>query len=100
MRCVCALEEARVVCGVALAAGKLVHARQHAWQDLVPVWHGGLSKRKLFILQIRLSLFRLSSFGGNLRLEVVFVVVVFIVSFVLCVVSIERNLWFEFVHDL
>ena len=47
-----------------------------------------------------LSLFQLSSFDGNLRLKVVFVVVVFVVLFVLCVVSIERNLWFGFVHDL
>ena len=47
-----------------------------------------------------LSLFWLSSFDGNLRLEVVFVDVVFVVSFVLCVVSIERSWWFEVVHDL
>ena len=47
-----------------------------------------------------LSLFRLSSFDGNLRLEVVFVDVVFVVLFVLCVVSIERSWWFEVVHDL
>ena len=39
-----------------------------------------------------LSPFRLSSFNGNLRQEGVFVVVVFVVLFVLCVVSIERNL--------
>ena len=47
-----------------------------------------------------MSRFQLSSFDGNLRLKVVFVVVVFVVLFVLCVVSIEHNLWFEFVHDL
>ena len=46
-----------------------------------------------------MSRVRLSSFGGNLHPKVVFVVVVFVVSFVLCVVSIERNLWFEFDHD-
>ena len=47
-----------------------------------------------------MSWFWLSSFDGNLRPKVVFVVVMFVVSFVLCVVSIEHNLWFEFVHDL
>ena len=47
-----------------------------------------------------LSLFRLSSFDGNLRLEVLFVDVVFVVSFVLCVVSIERSWWFEIVHGV
>ena len=46
-----------------------------------------------------LSLFRLSSFDGNLRLEVLFVGVVFVVLFVLCVMSIERSWWFEIVHD-
>ena len=46
-----------------------------------------------------LSLFRLSSFGGNLCLEVLFVGVVFVVFSVLCVVSIERSWWFEIVHD-
>ena len=46
-----------------------------------------------------LSLFRLLSFDGNLRLEVLFVGVLFVVSFVLCVVSIERSWWFEIVHD-
>ena len=47
-----------------------------------------------------MSQFRLSSFDGNLRPKVVFVVVVFVVLFVLCVVSIGHNLWFVFVHDL
>ena len=47
-----------------------------------------------------LLLFRLSSFDGNLRREVIFVDVVFVVLFVLCVVSIERSWWFEIVHDL
>ena len=47
-----------------------------------------------------MSRFWLSLFDGNLCPKVVFVVVVFVVLFVLCVVSIERNLWFEFVHDL
>ena len=45
-----------------------------------------------------LSLFRLSSYGGNLRLEVLFVGVVFVVLFVLCVVSIDRSWWVEIVH--
>ena len=47
-----------------------------------------------------LSLFRLSSFDGNLRLEVVFVDVVFVVLFVLCVVSIDRSWWVEIVHGV
>ena len=52
------------------------------------------------VVECCLSRFGLSSFDGNLRLKVVFVVVVFGVSFVLCVVSIGHNLWFVFVHDL
>ena len=44
--------------------------------------------------------FQLSSFGGNLCPKVVFVVVVFVVSFVLYVVSTKRNSWFGFVRGL
>ena len=40
--------------------------------------------------------FRLSSYG-NLRLEVLFVGVLFVVLFVLCVVSIDRSWWIGFV---
>ena len=41
--------------------------------------------------------FRLSSYG-NLRLEVLFVGVLFVVLFVLCVVSIGRSWWIDIVH--
>ena len=43
--------------------------------------------------------FRLSSYG-NLRLEVLFVDVLFVVLFVLCVVSIDRNWWIDIVHGV
>ena len=47
-----------------------------------------------------LSLFWLSPFDGNLRLELLFVGVVFVVLFVLCVVSIDRSRWVEIVHGV
>ena len=43
--------------------------------------------------------FRLSSYG-NLRLEVLFVDVLFVVLFVLCVVSIDRSWWIDVVHGV
>ena len=43
--------------------------------------------------------FRLSSYG-NLRLEVLFVGVLFVVLFVLCVVSIDRSWWIGVVHGV
>ena len=43
--------------------------------------------------------FRLSSYG-NLRLEVLFVDVLFVVLFVLCVVSIGRSWWIGVVHGV
>ena len=43
--------------------------------------------------------FRLSSYG-KLRLEVLFVGVVFVVLFVLCVVSIDRSWWVDIVHGV
>ena len=44
--------------------------------------------------------FRLSSYDGNLRLEVLFVGVVCVVLFVLCVVSIDRSWWIGSVHGV
>ena len=43
--------------------------------------------------------FQLSSYG-NLRLEVLFVGVLFVVLFVLCVVSIDRSWWIDVVHGV
>ena len=43
--------------------------------------------------------FQLSSYG-NLRLEVLFVDVLFVVLFVLCVVSIDRSWWIDVVHSV
>ena len=43
--------------------------------------------------------FRLSSYG-NLRREVLFVDVLFVVLFVLCVVSIDRSWWIDIVHGV
>ena len=43
--------------------------------------------------------FRLSSYG-NLRREVLFVNVLFVVLFVLCVVSIDHSSWIDVVHGV
>ena len=43
--------------------------------------------------------FRLSSYG-NLRIEVLFVDVLFVILFVLCVVSIDRSWWVDIVHGV
>ena len=47
-----------------------------------------------------LLLFRLLSFDGNLRQEVLSIDVVFVVLFVLCVVSIDRSWWIDVVHGV
>ena len=54
----------------------------------------------MFVVGLCLSLFWLSSYDGNLRLEVLFVGVVFVVLFVLCVVSIDRSWWVDIVHGV
>ena len=49
---------------------------------------------EMCMLRFRLALY------GNLRLEVLFVDVLFVVLFVLCVVSIDRSWWIDVVHDV